>query len=82
MSSVQGIMGTTPWNALVFLTFYLELLGMGDLWASLLVHIGNRLAILIDAVLCNTNEICCKLVSQPCTYAPSRCCRCVLRLST
>lgn len=34
---MQGVVGTTPWNALVFLTFYLQLLGMTDLAASVLM---------------------------------------------
>ena len=33
----QGIVGTTPWLALVFLTLYLQLLGMQDWVASLLL---------------------------------------------
>lgn len=32
---VQGIMGTIPWNALVFLTLYMQLKGMSDAEASL-----------------------------------------------
>lgn len=34
---VQGIVGSMPWNAMVFLTLYLQLLGMGDFAASLLM---------------------------------------------
>ncbi|KAL4425866.1 hypothetical protein ABPG75_009882 [Micractinium tetrahymenae] len=34
-----GILGTTPWLALVFATLYLELLGFSDLQASVLVAI-------------------------------------------
>jgi len=33
----QGIVGTTPWLALVFLTLYLQLLGMPDRVAKLLL---------------------------------------------
>ena len=36
---VQGIVGSTPWNALVFLTFYFQLLGMSDFQASLLLAV-------------------------------------------
>ena len=36
-ASQQGIVGTTPWVALVFLTLYFQLLGMSDLTASLLM---------------------------------------------
>jgi hypothetical protein len=36
-ASQQGILGTTPWVALVFLTLYFQLLGMSDLTASLLM---------------------------------------------
>lgn len=36
---LQGIVGTTPWSALVFLTFYFQLLGMGDWTASCLLSI-------------------------------------------
>ncbi|KAL4445751.1 hypothetical protein ABPG77_008950 [Micractinium sp. CCAP 211/92] len=35
----QGILGTTPWLALVFATLYLQLLGFSDLQASVLVAI-------------------------------------------
>ncbi|KAK9868059.1 hypothetical protein WJX84_009573 [Apatococcus fuscideae] len=31
---VQGILGSTPWNALVFLTLYMQLLGMSDTAAA------------------------------------------------
>jgi len=34
---LQGIVGTTPWLALVFLTLWFQLLGMSDLQASLLL---------------------------------------------
>ena len=34
---MQGVVGSTPWNALVFLTLYLQLLGMSDFTASLLM---------------------------------------------
>ncbi|EFN50877.1 hypothetical protein CHLNCDRAFT_55462 [Chlorella variabilis] len=34
---LQGIMGSIPWSALVFLTLYLQLLGMSDAQASALV---------------------------------------------
>ena len=33
----QGIVGNIPWNALVFFTLYLQLLGMSDFHASLLM---------------------------------------------
>lgn len=36
---LQGIVGTTPWSALVFLTFYFQLLGMSDFVASLLMAV-------------------------------------------
>lgn len=34
---LQGILGSTPWNALVFLTRYLQLIGFSNLGASLAV---------------------------------------------
>lgn len=33
---LQGIVGSTPWNAMVFFTLYLQLLGMSDFDAALL----------------------------------------------
>ncbi|KAL0030933.1 hypothetical protein WJX79_002316 [Trebouxia sp. C0005] len=36
---VQGIMGTIPWNALVFLTLYMQLMGMSDFDASMLMSL-------------------------------------------
>lgn len=36
-TSRQGILGTTPWLALVWITLYLQLLGMSDLQASLVM---------------------------------------------
>ena len=33
--SLQGIVGSTPWNALVFNTLYLQLLGFSDFQSSL-----------------------------------------------
>ena len=36
-STLQGIVGSTPWNALVFLTLYFQLLGFSDAAASALV---------------------------------------------
>ena len=36
---LQGIVGSTPWSALVFLTLYFQLIGMSDLVASLLMAI-------------------------------------------
>jgi len=36
---MQGIMGTIPWNALVFLTLYMQLMGMSDLDASMLMSL-------------------------------------------
>ena len=35
----QGIVGSTPWNAMVFFTLYLQLLGMSDFAASLLMAV-------------------------------------------
>ena len=34
---MQGILGSTPWNALVFLTLYFQLIGMSDFAASALM---------------------------------------------
>lgn len=34
---MQGIVGSTPWNAMVFFTLYLQLLGMSDFASSLLM---------------------------------------------
>lgn len=36
---VQGIVGSIPWTALVFFTLYLQLLGMTDFAASLLMSV-------------------------------------------
>jgi hypothetical protein len=36
-SDAQGIAGNLPWAALVFLTLYLQLIGMSDAAASALV---------------------------------------------
>ena len=36
---VQGIMGTIPWNALVFLTLSMQLMGMSDFDASMLMSL-------------------------------------------
>lgn len=36
-TTLQGIVGTTPWLALVFITLWLQLLGFSDFSASLLV---------------------------------------------
>lgn len=33
----QGIVGSMPWNSLVFLTYYFQLLGMSNLTASILM---------------------------------------------
>ena len=35
----QGIVGSVPWTALVFLTLYLQLLGMTDFAASVLMAV-------------------------------------------
>ena len=37
MGGVQGIVGTTPWNAMVFFTLWLQLLGFSDLVSSTLM---------------------------------------------
>ncbi len=34
---VQGIVGSMPWNAMVFITLWLQLLGFSDFAASLLM---------------------------------------------
>lgn len=36
---LQGILGTIPWTAIVFLTLYLQLIGMSDLAASALMSL-------------------------------------------
>ena len=36
---LQGIVGSTPWNAMVFFTLWLQLLGFSDYSASLLMAI-------------------------------------------
>lgn len=35
----QGVMGSIPWNALLFFTLYLQLIGMSDFSASMLVSL-------------------------------------------
>ena len=39
MCLAQGIVGSVPWTALVFLTLYLQLLGMTDFAASVLMAV-------------------------------------------
>ena len=34
---MQGIVGSMPWNAMVFITLWLQLLGFSDFAASLLM---------------------------------------------
>lgn len=36
---LQGIVGTTPWNAMVFFTLWLQLLGFSDFTSSALMAI-------------------------------------------
>lgn len=36
---LQGVVGSTPWNAMVFFTLWLQLLGFTDYSASLLMAI-------------------------------------------
>lgn len=36
---LQGIVGSTPWNAMVFFTMWLQLMGFSDLMASLLMAV-------------------------------------------
>ena len=36
---LQGILGTIPWTAIVFLTLYLQLIGMSDFAASALMSL-------------------------------------------
>lgn len=38
-AALQGVMGSIPWNALLFFTLYLQLIGMSDLSASMLVSL-------------------------------------------
>lgn len=35
----QGVMGSTPWNAIVFFTLWLQLLGMSDFQASIIMSL-------------------------------------------
>ena len=37
--ALQGVMGSIPWNALLFFTLYLQLIGMSDFNASMLVSL-------------------------------------------
>ena len=39
LECLQGIVGSTPWNAMVFFTLWLQLLGFSDYSASLLMAI-------------------------------------------
>lgn len=51
---VQGIVGALPWNALVFLTLYLQTIGMSDAAASFLVSLflgGTALGGLLGGAL-------------------------------
>lgn len=51
-SRVQGILGTIPWTALVFLTLYLQLIGMSDFHAGALMALflgGTALGSLLGA---------------------------------
>lgn len=58
---VQGIVGSTPWNALVFNTLYLQLLGMSDFQASLIAALflgGTAVGALVRCAPCGVHEIC------------------------
>jgi len=51
---IQGIVGSAPWNALVFNTLYLQLLGMTDFQASLvaaLFMLGTAIGAVIGGVI-------------------------------
>ena len=37
--ALQGVMGSIPWNALLFFTLYLQLIGMSDFDASMVVSL-------------------------------------------
>lgn len=37
---MQGVVGSIPWTALVFLTLYLQLIGMSDLHAGMLMSMS------------------------------------------
>lgn len=39
VAAVQGIVGSTPWNAMVFFTLWLQLLGFSDFGAALLMAV-------------------------------------------
>ena len=39
VAAVQGIVGSTPWNAMVFFTLWLQLLGFSDFAAALLMAV-------------------------------------------
>ena len=36
-AGLQGVIGSIPWSALVFLTLYMQLMGMSDFQASMLM---------------------------------------------
>jgi hypothetical protein len=40
LSGFQGIVGNIPMTALGFATLYLQLLGISDFWASMMVSLG------------------------------------------
>lgn len=51
---MQGILGSVPWTALVFLTLYLQLNGMSDFHAGALMALflgGGALGSLLGALL-------------------------------
>ena len=37
---MQGVVGSIPWTALVFLTLYLQMIGMSDLHAGMLMSMS------------------------------------------
>ncbi len=65
--AAQGIVGSTPWNAMVFFTLYLQLLGMSDFAASLLMAVflggtavGESLAPGLPTTPCRLSHTSCR----------------------
>ena len=75
---MQGIVGSTPWNAMVFFTLWLQLLGFSDYSASLLMalfaggcavgsalggFLGNHINTVMMHVLSAHGPVCWRLCS-------------------
>ena len=87
---MQGILGSTPWNALVFLTLYLQLIGMSDSAASILMALASpslsskldtpeRLRLACTEMLSKSTGMRCRALMLMCRYASSTQLCCMLQ---